>query len=111
MKGIANDGFHSQESHQNPIVPQEDDPDVVEEVVRKIYGYQLPAKKDKSWRFWLNLARVADKYIESQLSAEAPQLFRAAADAQTDSDDIFEIIRAIYQHNGHDQSLSSSQTI
>lgn len=52
-----------QESGQRLVILKEDDPEAVEEILRKIYGCTLPEAKKKPWRFWFNLTVAADKYL------------------------------------------------
>lgn len=90
-----------QESSQKTISLKSDDPDAVEEVLRKIYGCALEKYNQRPWEFWFNLVITADKYLEPKLSAKASERLRASALALTDGDAIFDLITTIQRDMGH----------
>jgi hypothetical protein len=68
-----------QESKQTTIELKEDDPDTLEGVLRRIYGFKAEMYHDKPWGYWLDLIKTADKYLEPALSKRAAINFRALA--------------------------------
>lgn len=60
-----------QEAQQKEIKFEEDDPDALRAVIRKIYGWPIEHWMDYPWTYWLNLARTADKYLEPELKLYA----------------------------------------
>jgi hypothetical protein len=93
------------EVKQSVIAPEEDDPDAVEEVLRKVYGCTLPAASTREWRFWFNLVIAADKYFEPALGSNADKNLREVALEVQDADVIFDIDQAIKTDMSHLESL------
>jgi len=85
------------------VLLKHDDPDALEHVLHHIY--KIPPRKFdvQSWRHWLNVHLVADKYLEPALSAIARSQFTHVAFTQRDSDVIFDIIETINDEMKHDE--------
>lgn len=90
-----------QESQQKVITLKEDDPEAVEEILRKLYGCTLPEADTKPWRFWFNLIVAADKYLEKGLCNQGFGRLKITASKETDADAIFDIIQAIKTELAH----------
>lgn len=94
---------YSQEAKQNVIELKEDDPDILEQVLRKIYDCELPAAETKTWRFWLQLMVTADKYLEPELTVLAFFALRDVAEIVEDSDEILDMIQLIKEQVGREE--------
>lgn len=82
---------------------EEDDPDALEAVLRHIYGADFLDSDPKPWRFWLDLAITADKYLVPQLSETALDVLRNTAFRIEDADTILDIIESIKSDMAHDE--------
>ena len=59
------------EVQQKEVKLEEDDTEALKAVIQSIYGIRLKPYNERSWRYWLNLTTVADKYLERALSKQA----------------------------------------
>jgi hypothetical protein len=80
-----------------------DHPDAVEHVLHHIYKIPPLKFNVQSWRHWLKVHLVADKYLEPALSAIARSQFTHIAFTQRDSDVIFDIIETISDEMKYDE--------
>lgn len=83
-----------------------DDPDALEHVLQHIYRTPTPWRQEvKTWRHWLDVHLTADKYLESELSANARDEFTRAAHSHRDANEIFNIIETINDEMKHDEGF------
>lgn len=93
----------SQEAKQNVIELKEDDPDALEEVLRKLYDCELPAAETKTWRFWLQLMVVADKYLEPELAVCTFFALQVVGKKAEDPDEILDMVQSIKEQVGREE--------
>ena len=87
---------------------KDDDPSALTNVLRHIYKVPIIPDPDcaTKWRAWLNIRVTADKYLEHELGEAADKMFREAALACTQPDDIFDVVDMIRTEMNHDQPLN-----
>lgn len=91
-----------QEAKQSVIKLEEDNPDAMEAVLRHIYGCPLPTVgKEPDWRFWLDLAITANKYLEPELTDKSRLIFSNIVMKIQEADDIFNVMQMIWREAGH----------
>jgi hypothetical protein len=101
----------SQESKQDTIELKDDNPDVLDLVLRYIYTIQPCVVRSSEladqtpWRFWLDVHITADKYLIPQLSQQAYERFFDVARSRSDLDEIIDIIETLTTELSHDDGL------
>lgn len=84
---------------------KDDNADATEQVLRHLYGFELPRHSERSWRFWLDLMITANKYLEPQLSTSAERKFRAVAEDSLDADAVLDVYQSIKSDLAHHDGL------
>jgi hypothetical protein len=68
-----------QESRQTEIELKGDDPDALEDTLRRSHGFKVEMWHGQPWEYWLDLMGTADKYLEPGLSIRAAINFENVA--------------------------------
>ncbi|KAK6428416.1 hypothetical protein LTR95_015441, partial [Oleoguttula sp. CCFEE 5521] len=74
---------------------KDDDPEVMEVLLRRFYGFDDVPADQKHWRHLLDLQVVADKYLLLDISAEARAEFENVAAKETDLVEVVKILSTL----------------
>jgi hypothetical protein len=99
----------SQESTQDVIKLEEDDPDAIDTILRYIYKIPVAPRHSSSdenpWRYWLDVYTTADKYLVPALSEHACKYFFDFARAERSLNEIADIIETLHTEMNHDNKI------
>lgn len=96
----------SQESTQDVIKLEEDNPDAMDTVLRYIYKIPVAPRCSSSdenpWCCWLDVYTIADKYLVPALSEQACKYFFDFSRSERSLNEIADIIETLHMEMNHD---------